>query len=113
MARQFLDIENVPDDLKTKVKQDLKFKTGIFVWRIKFNTPLDPLSVTSDTTYVSNEAGERMQAKIRYDAENMQIEIEPLVPYAQDEYYYLNITTKVKSRNGQKLTKPYQIKFKL
>lgn len=113
MPRQFLDIEDVPEELKTKVKQDLKFKTGIFLWRVKFNTPLDPASVTNDSMFVSKTNGERLQAKIHYDAENMQIEVEPLVPYAQDEYYYLNITTLVRSKNGQKLSKPLQIKFKL
>lgn len=113
MPRQFLDIEDVPEELKAKVKQDLKFKTGIFVWRVRFNTPLDPSTVTNESMFVSTNTGERMQAKIRYDAENMQIEVEPLVPYAQDEYYYLNITTLVKSKNGQKLSKPLQIKFKL
>lgn len=113
MPRQFLDIEDVPEELKSKVKQDLKFKTGIFVWRVRFNTPLDPASVSNESMFVSNASGERVKAKIRYDAENMQIEVEPLEPYAQEEYYFLNITTLVKSKNGQKLSKPLQIKFKL
>ncbi len=113
MGRQFLDIEDVPEDLKTKVKQDLKFKTGIFVWRVKFNTPLDPNSVNNDTMFISSVDGKRLEAKIRYDALENQIEVEPLVPYAQDEFYYLNITTNVKSKNGQRLSKPYQIKFKI
>ncbi len=113
MPRQFLNIEDVPEELASKVKQDLKFKTGVFVWRVKFNTPLDPATITNESMFVSKTTGERIQAKIHYDAENLQIEVEPLVPYAQDEYYYLNITTMVKSKNGQKLGKPLQIKFKL
>ncbi|MDE5965995.1 MAG: Ig-like domain-containing protein [Lachnospiraceae bacterium] len=113
MAKQFLEIEDIPEELKEKVKQDLKFRTGIFVWRVKFNTPLDPSSVNNNSMFVSKTNGERMQAKIRYDAENMQIEVEPLEPYSQNEPYLLNITTQVKSKHGQKLNKPLQIKFKL
>ncbi len=113
MAREFLDIEDVPEELKEKVKQDLKFKTGVFLWRVKFNTPLDPASVNNESMYVSKTNGEHLNAKIHYDAENMQIEVEPLEPYAQDEFYILNITTRVKSQHGQKLGKPVQIKFKL
>lgn len=113
MPRNFLDIEGVPDNLSNKVKQDLKFKTGNFVWRIKFNTPLDPGSLSKDTMYVSKTDGTRLRAAIKYDVSNNQIEVEPLEPYAQDEFYFLNITTKVKSKGGQHLKQPVQIKFKL
>ena len=41
------------------------------------------------------------------------IEIEPTQAYAEGVFYYLNISTKVRSRGGQQLKKPIQIKFKL
>lgn len=113
MARNFLDIEDVPEELEKKVKQDLKFRTGVFVWRVRFNIPLDPGSINENSMFVSNTNGQRIESKIRYDAETYQIEVEPLVPYAQDQYYYLHITPYVRSKNGQKLSKPIQLKFKL
>ncbi len=113
MANNFLDIEDVPASYSNKVRQDLKFRTGNFVWRVKFNTPLDPASITKDTMYITDSNGEKRQAYIRYDAKNNQIEVEPINPYAQNEYYHLHITTKVRSKGGQHLKQPVQLKFKL
>ena len=42
MAKNLIDIEDIPPQLANKVKQDLRFKTGNFVWRVRFNIPLDP-----------------------------------------------------------------------
>ncbi len=39
MAAQYLDIENVPEDLQKKVHQNLAFRTGSCVRRLKSNTP--------------------------------------------------------------------------
>lgn len=113
MARHHLDIEDIPEHLASKVKQDLKFKTGNFVWRVRFNIPLDPKTVNKDTMYVLNSSNQRLHTSIRYDVEKELIEIEPLEPYATDEYYHLVISTRVKSRGGQSLNEPVEIKFKL
>ena len=53
------------------------------------------------------------KAAIRYDTKNEIIEVEPLEPYSTNEYYFLTITKNVKSRGGQSLKEPVQIKFKL
>lgn len=37
----YLSIEGMTEDLEGKVKQDLKYKTGKFLWKVKFNVPLD------------------------------------------------------------------------
>lgn len=113
MPKNFLDFEDIPDSYSKKVKQDLKFRTGNFVWRVKFNTPLDPASITKDTMYITDSKGERRQALIRYDANKNQIEVEPINPYAQNEYYHLHITTKVRSKRGQYLKEPIELKFRL
>lgn len=113
MAKKLLEIEDVPSYLSNKVKQDLKFKTGNFVWRVQFNVPLDPQTVNSDTMFVTNASDQKMQTHIRYDIQNEIIEVEPLDPYAPDAYYYLNISTRVKSKGGQSLREPVKIKFKL
>ena len=113
MARVTIDIEDIPPSLSNKVKQDLKFKTGNFVWRVRFNIPLDPKTVNKDTMYVSNSQNEKLRTYIKYNMEEEIIEIEPLEPYSTNEYYYLIITTNVKSRGGQSLSEPIKLKFNL
>ena len=113
MARPLLEIDDIPPYLTNKVKQDLRFKTGNFVWRIRFNIPLDPKTVNKDTMYVANSQNQKLNTYIRYERENEIIEVEPLEPYATNELYSLIITTNVKSRGGQSLPEPVQLKFKL
>ena len=113
MAAQYLDIEDVPEDLQKKVHQNLAFRTGSFVWRIKFNTPLNPSTVNASTMYLTNEIGAPVNANIQYNPDTNMIEIEPTQAYAEGVFYYLNISTKVRSRGGQQLKKPIRIKFKL
>lgn len=113
MAKHLLDIEDIPPSLANKVKQDLKFKTGNFVWRVRFNIPLDPKTVNKDTMYVVNSTDKKLQTSIWYNVKDEQIEIEPLEPYSTNEYYRLIITTNVRSKGGQSLKQPVTIKFKL
>ncbi len=109
----YLDIESMSDGLENKVRQSLKYKTGKFVWRVKFNTALDARTVNNVNLFVTNMQGTALKTAIRYDGENNLIEIEPLEAYAQHESYILNITTKVKSRGGQKLKAPVRLQFKI
>lgn len=113
MAKNLIDIEDIPPQLANKVKQDLCFKTGNFVWRVRFNIPLDPKTVNKDTMYVANSQNQKLKTYIKYDTQNEIIEVEPLEPYSTNEYYYLTITTNVKSKGGQSLSEPVQVKFKL
>lgn len=113
MARNILEINEIPPHLINKVKQDLKFKTGNFIWKVRFNIPLDPKTVNKDTMYVANSQNQKLRTYIKYDTDHEIIEIEPLEPYATNEQYSLIITTSVKSRGGQSLSEPVSIKFKL
>jgi len=113
MAKGLLEIEDIPPHLSNKVKQNLKFKTGNFIWRVRFNIPLDPKTVNKETMYVTNSQNQRLSTHISYDVQNEIIEIEPMEPYATSELYTLVITTNVKSRGGQSLNEPVSIKFKL
>lgn len=93
----YLSIEGMTEDLEGKVKQDLKYKTGNFLWKVKFNVPLDPKTVNNVNLYVTTENLSPLKTAIRYNSLENIIEIEPLEPYAQDETYVLNITTNVTS----------------
>lgn len=109
----YLAIENVSEGMQDKVKQNLRFKTGKFQWKVKFNTPLDPRTVNNVNLYVTDTNKNPLQTSINYDTLNNIIEIEPLEPYVQHESYVLNITTAVKSKGGNNLKTPVRIQFKI
>ena len=113
MSRQFIEIEDIPKGYENKVKQNLSFKPGKFVWRCRFTTALDPSTITPENLYVVSESGQRIKTKFTYNDANMEIEVEPIDAYAQNTDYFLHITTKVKSRGGQNLKEPVEIKFRL
>lgn len=112
MAGNYLNIE-ATTDVKKKVRQDIRFKTNMFIWKVKFNAPLNPKTVNNVNLYVTTQAMAVLRSSIRYDALNNTIEVEPLDPYSPTETYTLNITTKVQSKGGKNLRSPIQIKFKM
>ena len=110
----YIEIESVSDGIAANmVRQDLKFKTGKFVWKVKFNIPLNPRTVNNVNLYVTKADETPLKTAVHYDAENSMIEIEPLEAYAKNESYFLNITKNIESRGGQKLKKEIRIQFKL
>jgi hypothetical protein len=113
MASNFIVIESVVGSLKNRVKQNLKFKTGSFVWKIKFTAPLNPSTVNNRNLYVTSLSQTPLQTKIRYDSVDNCIEIEPMAPYTKNESYLLHVTTNVKSKHGQKLPNEITIQFKV
>ncbi|MDF2942911.1 MAG: hypothetical protein K0S01_1769 [Herbinix sp.] len=113
MASNFIIIESVEGSLKNRVKQSLKFKTGNFVWRIKFTAPLNPSTVNNRNLYVTSMNLTPLPTNIRYDTVSNCIEIAPLAPYAKNESYLLHVTTNVKSKRGQKLPNEITIQFKV
>ncbi|WP_167957136.1 Ig-like domain-containing protein [Anaerosporobacter faecicola] len=112
MASNYLDIVTT-DDVKNKVRQDIRFRTNMFVWKVKFNTPLNPKSVNNVNLYVTNQNQKTLQTSIRYDTATNTIEVEPLEPYSEADVYTLNVTTKVQSKGGKYLRSPIKINFKM
>lgn len=113
MASNYITIESVSGEDKNRVKQSLKFKTGKFVWRIKFSAPLKPSTVNNRNLYVTSLNQTPLRTNIRYDTINNCIEIEPLESYSKDESYLLHISSNVKSKQGQKLPNDITIQFKV
>lgn len=109
----FITIESVTGGVKSRVKQDLKFKTGSFVWRIKFTAPLNPATVNNHNLNVTSLSQKPLLTNIRYDSVSNFIEIEPLEPYAKNESYLLHVTTNVMSKRGQRLPNDITIQFKV
>ena len=109
----YIDIESVSEGFKHKVSQNLKFRTGKFIWKIKFNIPLDPRTVNNVNLFVTTLGQSPLKTDIRYDSFSNTIEIEPLEAYAQQESYILNITTAVRSKGGQNLKAPVRLQFRI
>jgi len=111
MPNNYIEILSVSEGSEGLVKQDLKFKTGKFVWRVKFTAPLNPATVNNNNLYVTDSNGNLLNTIIRYDAENKIIEVEPAGVYTPLETYTLNITKRVESQGGQKLKEEVQVRF--
>ena len=113
MSSHYINIEAVSGGSEKIVKQDLKFKTGRFVWRVKFTAPLNPATVNNMNLYVTTVKEVPLKTSIRYDTVNNYIEIEPLEAYSKDESYILNVTRNVESKGGQKLKSDVRLRFKV
>ena len=111
MATNYLEIEST-SGLNQTVKQSLRFKTGNFVWRVRFNTALDPQTVNNSNLYVTSDAGQ-LKTNITYDALKNEIEIQPLEPYAKEETYTLHLSKRVRSRGGKPLKENLEVQFRL
>ena len=110
----FINFESVPDDMEGKVKQNLKFKTGKFVWRVKFTAPLDPATINNMNLYVTSIIDHTpLKTAIHYNTETNEIEIEPLEAYAKDSSYILHISKRVRSVGGQNLKSDISLQFKV
>lgn len=113
MPSNYIIIESVIGSGKNRIKQDLKYKTGNFVWKVKFTAPLNPATVNNRNVYVTSLNNTPLQANIRYDSIENCIEIEPLSPYSKNESYLLHVTTNVKSKQGQSIPDEITIQFKV
>lgn len=109
----FISFESIPDDMEGKVKQNLKFKTGKFVWRVKFSAPLDPATINNMNLFVTDDSNVPLKTAVHYNSETHEIEIEPLEAYAKDSSYILHISKRVRSVGGQNLKSDISLQFKV
>ncbi len=109
----FISFESIPDDMEGKVKQNLKFKTGKFVWRVKFSAPLDPATINNMNLFVTDASNVPLKTAVHYNSETHEIEIEPLEAYAKDSSYILHISKRVRSVGGQSLKSDISLQFKV
>ena len=109
----FINFESIPDEMEGKVKQNLKFKTGKFIWRVKFTAPLDPATINNMNLYVTNTSNIPLKTAVHYNSDTHEIEIEPLESYAKDASYVLHISKRVRSVGGQNLKSDISLQFKV
>jgi len=113
MKSNYIEVDSVTGGVENLIEETLKFKTGKFVWRVKFTAPLNSATVNNMNLYVTNEQNKPLKTNIQYNANENYIEIEPLEAYAQDTPYYLNISRNVESKGGQKLKNDIRLRFKI
>lgn len=112
MAR-YIKIENASAADKSKIKQDLKYRTGKFIWKVAFNIDLDSQSVNNENVKVTTKSGIPVNTKIRFNSLQKCIEIEPLEAYSENESYILHVSTKVQSKSGKHLANELNVQFKI
>ena len=100
-------------ELKGKITTKITDPNGTVYWYIRFNTTLDPNSITKHSMNVTQTDGYIINTIITYDSERNLIVLNPCDLYRQNEYYLLNISTKVRSDKGKPLPKSVHIMFKL
>jgi len=118
MEKAKMDGENIKmmvsnPDLKGKITTNITDPGGTVYWYIRFNTLLDPDSVTKHSMNVTETNGYIINTIITYDSTRNLIVLNPCDLYRQNEYYLLNISTKVRSDKGKPLPKSVHIMFKL
>ncbi len=109
-----IDIEPLSEHTEHRIKQNLKFKTGKFIWRVRFTAPLNPSTVNNVNMYVTSEVdGKPLQTSIRYNSAENTVDIEPLEAYAKNTSYVLHVTKNVRSKGGQALKDEIRIRFSI
>ena len=108
-----LHIKTTDPGLSGKIKTNIVEPDGTIYWYIRFNMSLDPSSVSKYTMNVTEKNGYILNTIITYDTKKNVIVLNPTDLYRQNEYYLLNISTKVKSSGGNHLKKSVHVLFKL
>ena len=107
----YLDIKSVTGGDDRLVKQDLKFRTGKFIWKVIFNIELNPATVNNQNLQVYNSDNKPIDTKISSNSSTKTIEIEPKEPYSSNEVYTLHVGNRVESKGGQRLKNEITIEF--
>ena len=107
----FVEIKSVTGGDEKLVKQDLKFRTGKFVWKVIFNIELNPATLNNQNLQVYNSQNQPVDTKISYNSSTNTIEIEPKEAYSSNEVYTLHVGNRVESKGGQRLKNEITIEF--
>ncbi|MCG7337142.1 Ig-like domain-containing protein [Sporosarcina sp. ACRSM] len=81
------------------------------VWEIRFNFPLDPQSVSSDSVYVL-EGSNKHATTLDLAKDGKLLWVYPAEPYEKEKQYRVMITSGVKS-DGKALKTPVEVPFQL
>ncbi|QGU96344.1 hypothetical protein GOM49_15690 [Clostridium bovifaecis] len=80
-------------------------------WQITFSRELDSETVNGENIVVSDAEGNIAVVDLNYDSENKQVIIECKEGFEPGKTYYLNISTNVKSAEGNNLSEAIEMGF--
>ena len=79
--------------------------------QVQFDEPIDASTVTTDTLFVMNEQGQRLDGKVEYDGTSNVARFIPSVRLAWDEAYTVTVTTAVHDTSGNPMATDYVWSF--
>lgn len=82
------------------------------VWKVRFNIPLNPASLTADSVYIT-DGKSKHATTLRSIGNGYEVEVAPSVPYEMGKQYRLMITAAVKSKGGIALKTPIDVPFQV
>lgn len=85
------------------------------VWTIKFNGPVDKLSVKQSLKNISvvDSEGTEMSVRLQYDEASNTVKVIPVNNYKAGQVYFLIVGKDIKSVEGGPLESPVRMKFKI
>lgn len=81
------------------------------VWTVKFNKPLDAISINNSNIYITHANGNEIPIEITINEDKKFIIVTPDKPYDSGETYYLFITNTICSQNSELLSKSVRMQF--
>ncbi|AKN34112.1 fibronectin [Clostridium carboxidivorans P7] len=79
-------------------------------WHLKFTKEADPSTVTSDNIYVTDSKGNKVDAKVSCESDNV-IKVSPVNSYKSGETYYIYISKNVTSKYSESLSEDLRYQF--
>lgn len=104
-------VSSVRNDKNKKVLETKKDISVNKTWAITFTKELDPTTVNGENVVVSDGQGNVVAVDISYNTEKKQIVIECKEGFKSGTTYYLNLSTNLKSVQGNNLSEPIEMGF--
>lgn len=90
-----LTVSPLASNIQNKNWKDLKNYTNVVedkVWTIRFNRIIKNLNITSDTVYVLDSLGNKVEVSLSVCSDNTYAKVTPITDYHSSETYYLFIS---------------------
>jgi chromosome segregation ATPase len=110
-AKQDQIVKSVRGDKNKKVIEPKEDVAEDKSWQITFSKELDAETVNGETIVVSDAEGNIIAVDISYNSETKQVLIQSTEGFESGKTYYLNISTNVKSAEGNNLSEAIEMGF--
>ncbi len=110
-AKQSSVVKSIRENKNKKVIEPKKDVAENKSWQITFSKELDSETVNGENIVVSDAEGNIVAVDISYNLENKQVLIKSSEGFESGKTYYLNISTNVKSAEGNSLSEAIEMGF--